>query len=232
MHRKNIYQSKEVSFEFEKRICLINPEIWNVTAFKLFKAAEVLYFYEKIEREISPINNNFEGKIDTLTEFFPKDFLIKGFVDLKTTRMLWGFALENHIKAVICKNELILNPEATVVPFSKTNLHDLVALIKNAQISLEANELTYLSILTKYIKWKGRYPLPIHSNDIDERFKPMPSKQKLKDRAIFVLNQIQKKKNAYTDIEYYFFDSLMQDSITEHELVFRIKEKIYKEFLK
>jgi len=232
MHRKEIYQSKEVSFEFEKRICLNKPEIWNSNAFNIFKAAEVLYHFRILEYQISPINNDFEIKKNTLSAFFPKELLDIGSIDIKITRMLWGFAIENHLKAIICKNELSTNPEAIEVPFSKTNSHDLVKLVKIVNIDLDSIEIDYLTILTRYIKWKGRYPLPIHSNDIDVRFKPMSSKEKLKDRAKFILNQIYKRNNAYTDIEYYFYQSLIQYSVTEHELVLRIKEKIYKEFLK
>jgi hypothetical protein len=66
--------------------------------------------------------------------------------------MLWGLSFELMLKAIfVVKNPNIKIPEK----------HDLVYLYKLADLKTNKSRLGILNLLTEYVIWAGKYPVPI-----------------------------------------------------------------------
>jgi hypothetical protein len=72
---------------------------------------------------------------------------------------LMGCAFENIVKGVCVSRhpELVLD---TGTFDKRLTTHDLVKLSQLAGIELSAEEISFFRILSKYVMWQGRYPLP------------------------------------------------------------------------
>jgi hypothetical protein len=70
---------------------------------------------------------------------------------------LWGAALEDFLKALYLKRGGFLYEAGE---FKGRTGHDLVKMAGDVKFSLTSSQGRVLEILTKILKWAGRYPVP------------------------------------------------------------------------
>lgn len=75
--------------------------------------------------------------------------------------LLSGLAVENLLKAIIVKQ---LPPGASLVRRDKLDAgvkhHKLTSLCDRARVTLSPKDKAFLERLTKFVEWRGRYPVP------------------------------------------------------------------------
>jgi hypothetical protein len=76
--------------------------------------------------------------------------------------MLGGFAVENLLKGMAAKRKKI--PIVKGKP--KFVHHGLIALARDAEVDLSADEEVLLQRLTEFIMWAGRYPAPQNADSL------------------------------------------------------------------
>jgi len=77
--------------------------------------------------------------------------------------MLWGYAFETLLKGGYIRIKGTLEKEAT------DKGHDLIGLAKLLELEVRPGDVKILELLTKYIVWAGRYPIPLdHTNYSEE----------------------------------------------------------------
>jgi hypothetical protein len=80
-----------------------------------------------------------------------------------TAMMLMGMSLEALLKGcLIVKNPKLVDHQR----IGKLKTHNLVDLFKRALITLNEYEKKYCNTLTDYIRWEGRYPIPVDVNQV------------------------------------------------------------------
>lgn len=83
----------------------------------------------------------------------------------KPATLLFGLAFENILKAHI------INKHGSQIADGKlknwpVNGHDLVGLAEHAGVSIDSVKQDLLSRMGAYVKWTGRYPIPIKKVDM------------------------------------------------------------------
>jgi hypothetical protein len=80
--------------------------------------------------------------------------------------MLGAYAIETLLKMVIvgayCDRHGITTDSQRAKEFLPTS-HDLVALVKQANLRVNEDDRRLLRELSRYSHWAGRYPIPLHS---------------------------------------------------------------------
>lgn len=135
-----------VEFKFED--AALSPEKWFDKSEELKYAADILSDFEK---------NRTRFKRE-----YRKDIIIDTNIYLiSQIIMLYGFAIENLLKALLCKrNEITINKDGKLEGLN----HDVVFLVKVLKIELEENERVYLDKVYRHIVWEGKYPSPLNKN--------------------------------------------------------------------
>ncbi len=75
--------------------------------------------------------------------------------------MLCGYALENLIKGALVCTGKVLDKNGNFCHAS----HDLQKLFRKLEFELSEKEIQILNIITYYVLWLGRYPIPKKSED-------------------------------------------------------------------
>jgi len=115
---------------------------WKAQARSLYKSAQVL---RTIRKETFTKSQNL---------FDTADFLLPEL-------MLWAFALENSLKALLLKTGIKL---ARSGEFKRSvSTHDLVKIARKARFYVSSEELEILDRLSEMGTWEGRYPIPLSS---------------------------------------------------------------------
>ncbi len=138
----NYFQSQ---FDFAK-----SPVVWYLWSERLFRAGEIIFNLCKDD-----LNKLFKEGFDSSH----KNLNLVG-VDM----LLFGYAIENCLKAVVIKE----NPE--VVESNKIKWgqdgHDLLKFAEKIRLSKLEEYKEILHRLTQYIRWAGRYPIPKNKEDM------------------------------------------------------------------
>ena len=79
--------------------------------------------------------------------------------------LLYGLSLENLLKGVLIKIGGSRISNWKLSRWSGSG-HDLVALARDAGISLDEVECDLLARLSAYVEWAGRYPIPLSAQDM------------------------------------------------------------------
>ena len=72
--------------------------------------------------------------------------------------MLWGLSFELLFKSLIVVNNIKVPPP---------NIHNLCGLAEKGLFQLSKNEKRILDVLSSYIVWQGKYPIPLKEIDFD-----------------------------------------------------------------
>jgi hypothetical protein len=145
------------------------PERWVTQAHRLKDSADLLYAaYLDDLRRFGKTQNI--SSLKNLTHVIPATFL-------------YGLAIENLLKAILMKNEPDRVSEGKLRKWPSGG-HDLIALATTSRIELTAEERDLLQRLTHFIRWAGRYPIPMKLDDMElvqismpEGFLAMPLQQ-------------------------------------------------------
>jgi hypothetical protein len=148
---------------------LLNPQLWLEKAAKLLEASEVL---EPKLRDFWNIvlTNSREGRYNKGApppERPPSDLHGPYFI-------LVSYALENLFKALIIRDrsdEIRGQFGQTGKLPSLIKAHDLVRLSKKANIKIDITEEDVLTRLSRFSKWKSRYPVPVELSDMQNIIK-------------------------------------------------------------
>lgn len=113
---------------------------------------------------------------------------------LSTFFMLSSFAIENLLKAIILKNNMLQIRKAVISSKKFPRVlkdHDLLILARKAKLAdFAKNNEEYLRKLTRSAVWYGRYPVPISYTDLNVVFTSDV------DKTVFTL-----RSYSNTDIE-------------------------------
>jgi len=124
---------------------------WLRTSRNLYTAANILY--DESAKSFEKLTAYLEKAGSASDEWFPEAGMHL------VARMLAGMSIENLIKG------LILQKQPSKISKGKFNIqdHNLINLLdKNLpEISFTKKERGILEELTKSIKWKGKYPIPL-----------------------------------------------------------------------
>lgn len=163
-------------WEFEKFLAT-KPRVWLNEAFNLRYSAEALFLYdERVRKSIFT---------DRISPPLP------GFFSARVERMLFGFSLENLIKAI-----LLQNPEKLNHAFGRDgNLswgkdgHDLLKLFDEANISLSDTEKKFVEVWQTCAIWAGRYPLPKNEHALPRQRVGLPSSEAVGKRRMKIVEK-------------------------------------------
>lgn len=157
-------------WQFEQYLAS-KPTVWRNEAINLRFSAEAIQLYDQ----------------EVLECIFKKRIRprLPGFFSARVKRMLFGFSLENLVKAI-----LLQNPEKLTRVFGRDgNLswgndgHDLLKLFAEAGIETSKLESAYLELWQLCSLWAGRYPLPVNEHHFPRQRKPMASHEALLKRS-------------------------------------------------
>jgi hypothetical protein len=148
---------------------LLNPWLWLEKADKLLEASEVLE--PKLRKFWNIVHTNArEGRYNK-----------GGLPPKKTPSELHGpyfilvsYALENLFKALIIRDQSDEIRGQFVQTGRLPSLikgHDLVRLSKKANIKIDIKEEDVLTRLSRFSKWKSRYPVPVELSDMRNMLK-------------------------------------------------------------
>jgi hypothetical protein len=120
--------------------CTTMPVAWVAKALELKRGFDILR--TEVLRDVRNLmSGNFEGCDPSLTA---------------CSLMLGGFVIENLLKGIIAKKNLV--PLVNGIP--KFKHHTLIQLATDAGVAISPDEEILLQRLTEFILWKGRYPAP------------------------------------------------------------------------
>jgi hypothetical protein len=131
--------------------------VWRAKADALLKVATSLESQIKIKTNVIDSNpSNFQFPFDLIKVYF----------------MLIAFAAENMFKSKLVK-QAIRGKKKNLLAVKKLpkwlKSHNLIALAKQAKISLKPKEVELLERLTIHATWAARYPIPIKFEDLKPR---------------------------------------------------------------
>lgn len=124
------------------------PFMWHLKAETLFKS------YKLLSKEAESFHREYKRKFGLVdTSLNP----------LATSLMLAGFAFENLLKGKMIKdNEDCINSSGKF----RHDSHKLNVLADRAGIELNADERELFDMLTSYIRYAGRYPVPLAADEM------------------------------------------------------------------
>lgn len=147
---------------------------WTTLAVSLGAAADDLW--AAADRGSSRFNELFPENPETgergpqLVGFLPDDFRTMSAMSYRRIAlMLLGMAFEAQAKALLLER----HPEAVDVEKGRIHpelaTHDLVALLARCGLPMQKAEIDAVRSLAEYVKWAGRYPVPISAVQKDRR---------------------------------------------------------------
>ena len=141
-----------LEFKFEDAV--LSPEKWFDKAEELKYAADILLDFEKNRTRFK---REYRKNIIVDTNIYLTSQII----------MLNGFAIENLLKALMCKrNKITIDEKGQVKGLD----HDVVSLAQTLEIDLEKNETVYLEKVFRHIVWEGKYPSPLKKKKFTEEW--------------------------------------------------------------
>ena len=171
--------------QFQAGACL--PLSWLLMASSLHRAAMIIW--EQVEQDrktqLDPEKLAQSDNIPRLTPVF---------------MFLAGLTIETLVKGILVSQESALDNNGKF----KFNKHNLVGLLEQASITLSHDERDLVGRLEQYIKWAGRYPVPLKTSDFVPRswpsgeIAPLPQITDSDGPAIFAL--MEKLKNELEQI--------------------------------
>jgi len=124
----------EANFKHRKE----NSSFWYQKSVSLYASASLIWEGMGSTRE-----REFIKRLDLKSEFSVELGCLDNYL------MMFGLSYEVMLKAICIRKS---------VQFSKS--HKIHELAKHAQIILNENEILLLSILSEFVIWEGRYPIP------------------------------------------------------------------------
>ena len=121
---------------------------------------------------------------------------------LVSARTIWNAMRENKGLEINCwatykmlmglSFELLLKAHCVGAGIGFANTHDLVALARTANFSISNNESRILKILSEYIIWDGKYPVPKNAQHLESHWKNegnvLNDKKKVGNLTVLVSN--------------------------------------------
>ena len=117
-----------------------NSSFWYQKSVSLYASASLIW-----EGMNSPKEREFIKGLGLKSEFSVELGCLDNYL------MIFGLSYEVMLKA-ICIRKSIQYPKS----------HKIHELVKHAKIILNENEIILLSILSEFVIWEGRYPIPIN----------------------------------------------------------------------
>jgi hypothetical protein len=145
------------------------PHHWYAKAFELRRSARALYKallpglrrHEQAAKRAKRVLDQGVRQVVAIRSHSP---------DVRPVYMLYGFALENLLKGLLIARTPHLISERSL---SKRIVgHNLRALLRNAGISVNAEEEEALRWTEEAVVWKARYPVPAKINGARGFFEP------------------------------------------------------------
>ena len=87
-------------------------------------------------------------------------------ISFQPGHLLYSLAIENALKGILVGRDNDLISPAKLARIITGTRHDLRQICQIGNIDLPEADLALLDKLTATIKWVGRYPTPIHENDL------------------------------------------------------------------
>lgn len=115
-----------------------NSSFWYQKSVSLYASASLIW-----DGMNSPKEREFIKRLDLKSEFSV------GLGCLDNYLMMFGLSYEVMLKAICIRKR---------IPLSKS--HKIHELAKRAEITLNEKEVLLLSILSEFVIWEGRYPIP------------------------------------------------------------------------
>jgi hypothetical protein len=141
----------------------ITPHTWRNVSHQLLEGAKLLW--QPIAEGIQGFGSTRGARTPDQAAGFEKQIAY-----YRPFFVLAGFAVENKLKAVIVHREIAAgSPPKTAKEvlklFPRGKQHDLVALARCAGITLSSADETILERLTHFVRWAGRYPIPLTASE-------------------------------------------------------------------
>ena len=139
--------------DFKKGALCIGPSSWERYAKLLKRAADIIFDVYKVPYDKLCSLPNPYYEIDVELGQDDEDIHLK-----EIYYLLIGFSIENLVKAII----MIRHPEnLTEEGLTKIDKHETFDLLNENGITEFREYGAILKLLTEYVKWKGRYPVPL-----------------------------------------------------------------------
>jgi hypothetical protein len=131
---------------------------------------------------------------------------------ISTYYLLMGYAIENLLKGIL----MIQHPEYFKANSKMTDIksHDLSDLCKCCDISIQQEEADLLDKLTTYVKWMGKYPIPLEAHKMwpmkksdgtwksrGEAFRGRQTQEELNSLYAKILDELERQRTACPDHE-------------------------------
>lgn len=144
---------KMIEDDFKKGALCIGPSSWERYAKLLKRAADITYDAYKVPYDkLCSLPNPYYG-IDEELELGDEDIHL-----IEIYYLLMGFSIENLVKAIIMmKHPENLDGEV----LTKIDKHETFDLLNENGITEFKEYDAILVELAEYVKWKGRYPVPL-----------------------------------------------------------------------
>lgn len=140
------------------------PNTWGLAGNRLLIAADLISPHIR-EAEVRNLNRIIEELDEDVTARDMTDEEQNDMFQAQTISvwaMLVAMGFENFLKGIIVSRQLHTQISENL-PFASHNLLDLA---KYAEVQLTKNEEKQLRMLTEYSVWRGRYNLPVNSNEL------------------------------------------------------------------
>ena len=93
------------------------------------------------------------------------DLPVQGLGIVFVRRMLIGMSIENLLKGILqAQGETVVVNGRLTRDFKTHSLYDLATHLK--AVTVEVDEYHIMKDLTHYIRWSGRYPIPLRVDDV------------------------------------------------------------------
>lgn len=136
---------------------------WALQARGLLNSAYIIF--EKSIKALEFINNN-ESPKEVVLPGSEYDKIVNDSTSINHALFLIGFAIENLLKGLWIEQNNVTEKSLTPDKLPKEiKTHDLKDLVNKLNLNFSKLENDVLDTLTELIKWKGRYPIPLHVTD-------------------------------------------------------------------
>jgi hypothetical protein len=186
--------------------------IWKITARNLKRAADKLYSYyhdattRDIKRFIEEIESGQRKDGARKLEGDEWEDLLDGQL-ISIYFLLIGYAFENLFKGILMlEHPEYFRPSAKIKDIQSHNLKNLC---HKCNISLQQEEAELLEMLTIYVEWQGKYPIPLESKNMwpirqpdgswktrGEAFDGRKTQDKVDNLYIKILDELERRQKS------------------------------------
>lgn len=110
-------------------------------------------------------------KVSEMTDAESEEWQDQGLVSVYF--LLMGYSIENLLKGILLSQKPELFHPKKMKGF---NHHDLKMLCDEVGLELQVDEKEWLTKLTAYIEWQGKYPIPLRRDKDKDRTRGIPFK--------------------------------------------------------